>query len=176
MKRREFITLLGGAAAWPMAARAQQQSMPLIAFLSSGSPNTLAPERLAAFKEALQKEGFIEGRNVAFEYRFADNQYDRVPRLIDDLLKLKPAVVVANYPPVLAVKAGTSTIPILFIAGGDPIKRGLVNSLKNPGGNLTGVSNLNSELMPKRIELLHELLPAVTALGLLINPTNPAAR
>jgi putative ABC transport system substrate-binding protein len=175
MRRRDFITLLGGTATtWSLAARAQQPAVPLIGFLSSASPGPYAG-RLRGFRQGLSDSGFVEGRNVEIEFRWADGQYDRMPMLAADLVRLKPAVIVAsNGIDAPAAKAATTTIPIVFNAAIDPIASGLVSSLNRPGGQLTGVANLNGELGPKRLELLHELIPQATAIGLLVNSVNPA--
>jgi putative ABC transport system substrate-binding protein len=176
MKRREFITLLGGvAAAWPLAARAQQPAMPVVGYFALGSATGFAP-RVAAFKQGLSEAGYVEGRNVAVEYRFANGQFDKLSALGADLVRLKPAVVFAAGPPaVRAVKEHTATIPIVFIMGEDPVKEGLVASLNRPGGNITGVSGFSNLLFPKRLQLLHELVPGPTSLALLVNPKNPNA-
>jgi len=172
-RRRHFITLLGSAAvAWPLAARAQQSAMPVIGFLNSASPAPYAP-MVAAFHQGLKETGHIEGQNVAIEYRWANAQYDRVPAMAADLADRRVAVIVANTPGVQAVKAATTTIPIVFTTGGDPMQLGLVASLSRPGGNVTGVTTLNVEVTPKRLELAHELLPTATIIAALVNPTNP---
>ncbi len=174
MRRRDFIkALLVGAASWPLAARAQQTAMPVIGLLTSESLGPYAG-RLHAFREGLSGSGYVEGSNVAIEYRWADSQYDRLPELAADLVRHKVAVIVATgSPSTLAAKTATTTIPIVFITGSDPVEIGLVASLGRPGGNMTGVSVLTSELGAKQLELLHELVPTATVIALLVNPNTP---
>jgi putative ABC transport system substrate-binding protein len=175
MRRREFVTLLGGAAVGlPIAARAQQPKIPVIGFLENAS-STENPDRLAAFREGLRDTGYVEGRNVAVEYRWAEGQYDRLPSLAADLLGRRVAVIAASGAAVPVAKAATTTIPIVFLLAVDPVASGVVASLSRPGGNLTGVSTLGVDVGPKRLELLHEFVPRATDLALLVNPTNPFA-
>src|SRR5262249_4965352 len=178
MKRREFITLLGGAAAaWPLAARAQQPAMPVIGILDSRSPGMAADTLLAAFRQGLVQTGFVEGRNVAIEYHFAGPQSDRLSALVADLVRRQVAVIagVTTTQGALVAKAATTTIPIVFAIGGDPVKNGLVASLNRPGGNVTGVSSLANELGAKRLGLLRDLLSNAGMIAALVNPINPNA-
>ena len=176
MKRRSFITLLGGAAAtWPVAARAQQSPLPVLGFLNAATPDTF-PDRMRAYRQGLSQAGFDDGRNVVIEYRWANNYNERLPALAADLVRRKVAVIAAvgGAPAVLAAKAATTDIPIVFQIGIDPIELKIVSSLARPSGNLTGVSSLNSDVTAKRLELMHEVVPAATKMALLVNPANPA--
>jgi putative tryptophan/tyrosine transport system substrate-binding protein len=177
VRRREFITLLGGTVAvWPLAARAQQAAMPVVGFLNSGSPEGEYVRALAAFRQGLNENGYFDGRNVMIEYRWAEGRYDRLPALATDLVDRQVTVIAAtSTPAVVAAKAATAVIPIVFTTSTDPVQLGLVASLSRPGGNVTGAAELNVEIGPKRLELLHELLPTATTIVLLVNPTSPAA-
>jgi putative ABC transport system substrate-binding protein len=170
MRRRKFIKLVGGVAvAWPLAARAQQ-AMPVVGFLSAGSSEAYAPY-VAAFRDGLKQSGYTEGQNVVIEFRWAEGHYDRLPEMAADFVRRKVSVVVANTPANLVAKTATSTIPIVFTTGGDPVQLGLVESLNRPGGNVTGVSQLNVGLVSKRVELAHELMPSATTMAVLLNPS-----
>jgi putative ABC transport system substrate-binding protein len=176
MNRRDLITLLGGAAAWPVAARAQQPGLPVIGFFHIGSPQARA-NMVAVFREGLRETGYVEGQNVLIEYRWAEGQYDRLPALAADLVHRQVAVIVtpAATGAAIASKAATSTIPIVFAVADDPVKYGLVDSFARPGGNATGVSYLSAELGPKRLGLLHDLAPNANLIGILTNPNSPTA-
>jgi putative ABC transport system substrate-binding protein len=177
MRRREFFALLGGVAgAVPLAAGAQQLSMPVIGFLNGASPDGYKL-RVAAFRRGLEEMGYVEGQNVAMEYRWAEGHYDRLIAMAADFVQRGVAVLAAtSTPAALAAKAATKTIPIVFTTGGDPVELGLVASWSRPGGNLTGASELSREVAPKRVELAHQLVPTATVIALLINPKNPSAQ
>jgi putative ABC transport system substrate-binding protein len=172
VRRRQFITLLGGAAAWPLAAHAQQPAMPVIGFLYSQSPEG-STESLRGFRQGLKDAGFLEGENLTIEYRWAENQTDRLPALADDLVRRRVALIAAmDSPSALPAKTASTTIPIVFSVGEDPVKLGLVASLARPGGNLTGVNFFAAELTSKRLELLRELAPGAARIAVLVNPAN----
>jgi putative ABC transport system substrate-binding protein len=174
MRRREFIKGIAVSSAWPLAAQAQQRAMPVIGFLNGRAPGSL-PELLAAFRQGLNDTGYIESQNVAIEYRFAEFQNERLPALAADLVRRQVSVIAAiGTPAALAAKAATGIVPIVFETGGDPIKMGLVANLNRPGGNVTGATQLVQEVEPKLLELVHELLPSIRTVTLLVNPTDPA--
>jgi putative tryptophan/tyrosine transport system substrate-binding protein len=173
MRRRELITLLGTAAAWPLAARAQQPAMPVIGFLGARSPDDSA-NLVAAFRGGLQETGYIEGRNVTIEFRWAEGQYDRLPGLAAELTARRVAAIVAPaIAPARAAKAATATIPIVFLTGADPVQFGLIQSLSRPGGNVTGVAILTNTLVQKQLKILHEVVSSAILVALLVNPKNP---
>src|SRR3984893_8253025 len=175
IQRRELIAALGGAVAWPLAARAQQPAMPVIGFMNFGTPKEDEYLR-AAFQQGVSETGYIEGQNIAIEYRWAEGHPDRLPGLAADLVRRRVSVIAAtSTPAALAAKDATATIPIVFETAGDPIKLGLVASLNRPGGNVTGMTQLSSELVAKRLGILHDLIPTATTIGLLVNPTDPRA-
>src|SRR5262249_47454344 len=178
MRRRDFMIVLAGAmAAWPLAARAQRKAMPVIGVLNTGSPSTSSGPLMGAFRQGLSEAGYVEGQNVAIEYRWAEGNYDPLPPLAADLVARKVDLTMAPSPPsALAAKSATSTIPIVFRSGADPVGDGLVASLARPGGNLTGVSFAADELTAKRLELLSELVPRARVIALLVNPNNATAQ
>ena len=170
MRRRAFITLLGGAAAWPLVARGQQAVMPVVGFLHPSSSNTLW-DRLPAFRQGLKETGFVEGENMAMEYRWAEGQLDRLPMLAAELVRRRVTVIATAASSAFAVREASATIPVVFVSGEDPVRLGLVASLARPGGNLTGISFLAGELAAKRLELLSQLVPAATRIALLVDPS-----
>jgi putative ABC transport system substrate-binding protein len=174
MNRRDLITLLGGAATWPLAARAQQGAVPVVGFLGASSLQSMAGLVLVDIKRGLAETGYVENRNLAIEYRFADDHYDRLPALAAELVQHRVSVIAAPGPPAaLAAKAATSVIPVVFMIPSDPVELGLAGSINRPGGNLTGFAYLNEEAAPKRLGLLHEVIPAAKSIGFLVNPANP---
>jgi putative tryptophan/tyrosine transport system substrate-binding protein len=175
MKRREFITLLGGAAAWPVAARAQQAATPVIGFLDLGTAASIAPQ-IEGLRRGLNETGYVDGSNLTIEFRWSEGQFDRLPSLAVELIRLRPAVIFAHGPPtVMALKQRTKSIPVVFSMGEDPVKEGLVASLNRPGGNITGFTNFQNLLGAKKLGLLIEIVPNATIVGLLVNPNNPNA-
>jgi ABC-type uncharacterized transport system substrate-binding protein len=175
VKRRDFITLLGGAAAWPLAAHAQQPAMPVVGYIRSGS-RVASAQLEAAFRQGLRSEGFEEGRNVAIDYHYAELHYDQLSAMITELIRRQVALIYAgDIPTAVAAKAASPTVPIAFRIGGDPVELGLVTSLNRPGGNVTGVSFLSSATIALRLQMLHEAVPNATVLGLIVNPGNSNA-
>ena len=172
MKRREFITLLGGAVAWPLAARAQQPELPVVGFLHPATPDTFA-DRLRAFRQGLKDTGYVEGESVAIVYRWGENQPERMPDLAADLAQRRPTVMACagGFRSIAAIQAATTTIPIVFAVAEDPVRLGLVTSLARPGGNLTGINFLNDELVAKRLQILRELVPGAARVAVLVNPS-----
>src|SRR5215472_492463 len=174
MRRRGFFAVVGGAVAWPLAVRAQQAAMPVVGFLNSASSKGFE-SLVAAFRQGLSESGYVEGQNLAIEYRWADGDYKKLPKLAAELAGRQVSAILAGAPPaVVAAKAATTTIPIVFTSGGNPVELGLVSSLSHPGGNVTGVSFLTNELGGKRLELLRELIPTAAYVGFLVNPTRPS--
>jgi putative ABC transport system substrate-binding protein len=174
MRRRELIAGLVGAAAWPLVARAQQLAMPVIGFLDGWSAEGFEPY-VAAFRQGLSESGYVEGKSVAIEYRWAQGEYSRLPTLVADLIQRKVAVIVTGATPVTRAAKASATVPIVFVIGADPVKVGIVASLNRPGGNVTGVSFLANSLLPKQFEVLHETVPKSASIGFLVNPINPNA-
>jgi putative ABC transport system substrate-binding protein len=175
MRRREFVGLVGGAAAWPLATRAQQPALPVVGYLDGWSPDGFEPY-VAALRQGLSETGYVEGKRATIEYRWAQGDYDRLPALSADLIQRKAAVIVTGTTPVTrAAKAATTTVPIVFVIGADPVKVGIVTSLNRPGRNVTGVSFLANSLLPKQFEMLHETVPKAASIGFLVNPINPNA-
>src|SRR5262249_27610432 len=174
LKRRAFITLLGGAAvAWPLTALAQRSVMPVIGFLNGAWPQGYA-HYVAAFRQGLKEAGYVEGENVAIDYRWAEGRYEQLPALAAELIRLNPTVIAATSTPAdVVAKAATTTIPVVFTSASDPVQIGLVSQMRRPDGNVTGVSQMNVEVAPKRLELAHELAPTATTVALLVNPTDP---
>jgi len=177
MRRRDFIAGLASATAWPLASLAQQRAVPVIGVLGTTSPDKSVPS-LSGFRQGLKAAGFNEGENVAIEYRWAEGNYDRLPTLAAELAHLPVNVIVAidGLPSTLAARASTTTVPIVFVTAADPIQYGLVSSLSRPGGNLTGVLTVNAELVPKRFEMAHEIMPTATTIGFLVNPSSPLSQ
>ncbi len=176
MNRRDLLSLLGGAAAWPVAARAQQAAMPLVAYVAISSAGMEGLSRVPGFKQGLSQGGYVEGQNLIIEYHYLEGKFDHLPALAEDLVRRKPAAIMAGGPPwVRALKVRTATIPIVFAMGEDPVKEGLVASFNRPGENLTGLSSFQNLLFPKRLQLLHEIVPKQAPLAILVNPSNPNA-